>query len=192
MKKFLQSLITFTLCYAVYLFGFNTYARASVINTVAPIHIVKQAKTNWCWAASAEMFGKSVYDSSTRDQYDIVKYIKGSEVNATATVSECLTACQYSSYYTKSLDYTYRLSFSEVGRRVAKGQGIFTALKKDGTNMGHVVVVSATQFIDGNNGIENNIDYLDPFYGKSYHCSYDEFYNGNYNGLKVLCMIYTK
>lgn len=98
MKKTLQIVISFILCYTVYLSTFNTYAKAAVINHVVPVSIVKQAKSNWCWAACAEMFGKSVYSSSARTQYDIVRYVKGSEVNKTANVSECLTACQYASY----------------------------------------------------------------------------------------------
>lgn len=193
MKRFFQVVVSFVLCYAVYLSGFNTYARASVINSVAPIPIVKQAKSNWCWAASAEMFGKGVLSSSTRTQYDTVRYVKGSEVNETANASECLNACRYASSNVKPLSFTStRLSFSEVGRRVAKGEGIFTVLAKEGTNLEHAVVVSATQFIDGNNGIENNIDYLEPFYGKSYHCSYDSFCNGHCQNMKFSRMIYTK
>lgn len=104
---------------------------------------------------------------------------------------EYLDACLYASYYIKDLGLTTRLNFSEVSKRVAKGEGIYTLAENKSNGDGHIYVVSATQFIDGNNGIEHNIDYLDPKYGKSFHCSYDDFYYGNYNGFKVLGMIYT-
>lgn len=85
-----------------------------------------------------------------------------------------------------------KLDFYEIGARISKDEGIYTILTKEGTNQGHVVLIAATQFIDGNNGIENNIDYIDPLYGKRLHCSLEDFYNGHYYSCKVLCMIYTK
>lgn len=193
MKRFFQVVVSFVLCYAVYLSGFNTYARASVINSVAPIPIVKQAKSNWCWAASAEMFGKGVLSSSTRTQYTIARSVKGSEVNERATYLECLKACRYASSNVKPLILTAdQPGFNEIVKRVAKGEGIFTVLAKEGTNLEHAVVVSATQFIDGSSGTEYNIDYIDPYYGISYHCSYDSFCNGHCQNMKFSRMIYTK
>lgn len=195
MKRFFQVVVSFVLCYAVYLSGFNTYARASVINHVAPISPVKQAKSNWCWAASAEMFGESINYSSTVTQYDIVKHIKGSsEVNKTATILECLSACTYAkNCKTNITGSPVLLNFSEISRRVSFDQGIFTALSVSG-GIGHAVVIGGTQFIDGNNGIDYNIDYLDPSDGLRHHCSYNDFCNGQlkeYKSYKPTYMIYS-
>lgn len=41
---------------------------------------VAQAKTNWCWAASIEMSADALGYSSY-DQYDIVKYVKGTSAD---------------------------------------------------------------------------------------------------------------
>lgn len=59
---------------------------------VLAVKSVQQAKSNWCWAACAEMAGKYVYAYSIRDQWDVVDYVKtgctGSYPNEAGTLRE--------------------------------------------------------------------------------------------------------
>ena len=84
---------------------------ANVVNTTLDIvsaassktlsyTMVKQDKTNWCWAASAENSVRGTYkyhlgSTPSRDQWDAVEYIKGSYVNSGGTIIEIKIAADH-------------------------------------------------------------------------------------------------
>ena len=58
---------------------------------------VQQTKTNWCWAACSQMFGKWEIGAKGKTQSQIVTFIKGSSsVNLTANDAEVQLAMNYS------------------------------------------------------------------------------------------------
>jgi len=66
MKK--KSLLSIFLL-AIFLFSMTTVAFAESWYYVG-VPVIRQQKTQWCWAASGEMAGKAVNPSSTRTQAD--------------------------------------------------------------------------------------------------------------------------
>jgi hypothetical protein len=173
-------------------------AFATVQTESADITGVKQAKTNWCWAACAEMAGTSVYPSSSRDQYDVVEHLKGTSStphpNVSGSIRDSANGSEYVTH--NNINFTSKSSkwnFSQIatslshGNPVQAGAGYYDGSTRNG---GHVVVIYMTQFIDGTSGTETYIDYLDPWDGASHHCSLDAFSDGSYNGRKYDQTIY--
>ena len=173
-------------------------AFATVQTEAVDIDGVTQSKSKWCWAACAEITGKAVYPSSSRDQYDVVKYLKGTSStpypNSSGSIQDSATGSEYAAYNTK--DFTSKASkwnFSQIatslsrGNPVQAGAGYYSGSTRNG---GHVVVVCMTQFIDDSSGIEYYIDYYDPWDGTSHHCTLDAFSDGSYNGRKYDQTIY--
>lgn len=173
-------------------------AFATVQTEGVSIDGVTQAKSEWCWAACAEIAGKAVYPSSSRDQYDVVKYLKGTDSNpypnSPGSIQNSATGSEYVAYNTE--DFTSKASkwnFSQIatslshGYPVQAGAGYYTGSTRRG---GHVVVIYMTQFIDTSAGTETYIDYFDPWDGTSHHCTLDAFSDGSYNGRKYDQTIY--
>ncbi len=161
---------------------------------------VKQAKGNWCWAACAEMMGKTVYSSSTRDQYSVVKYLKGTLLESypdkTGSMQECALGSQYVAYSKETFKSTASTwNFSEIATSISKGYPVTAAAgyyengERDG---GHDVVIVATRFTDDASGSQYYIDYKDPWDNSTHHCTFSSFKNGSYNGRKYDKTIYVK
>ena len=66
---------------AVFIFSLSLCLNVNAASQYIGVSIttVIQAKSNWCWAACAQMGAKNAYSSSTRDRYDIVHYIFDNE-----------------------------------------------------------------------------------------------------------------
>lgn len=77
----------------------NVFAENTVTYVALPVKEVKQAYSNWCWAAGSEsiLYYCSRYLGYGREatQWDIVKYIYGSYVNQGATLSDIQRALSY-------------------------------------------------------------------------------------------------
>lgn len=163
------------------------------------ITTVEQAKSNWCWAACAEMLARNIKPSTTYTQYDIVKYIKGtsseSYPNVTANASELRTGARYASGCIKgiSTDYSVR-SFSQIWNSIGNGYAVVaSSAYYNSSNIrtnGHAVVIYATQFIDGSSGSSYYIDYIDPADGSRNHCTYSSFCDGTFNDGKYEWTVY--
>lgn len=71
---------------------------------------VVQAKSNWCWAASADMAG-GYNPRGTRTQYDVVKYVKGGLFDSYPDVPgspvDAAKGAKYASYDAKVFYYQY-------------------------------------------------------------------------------------
>ncbi|MGN1031134.1 MAG: papain-like cysteine protease family protein [Butyricicoccaceae bacterium] len=98
---------------------------AIAIIFASPIHVYaasktlgmtryEQEKSNWCWAASAQMVGKYVYGTKM-SQSNICTYVKGEVVNTTATISQVATALYYTTRKgTASSNSYFSLSTSQT------------------------------------------------------------------------------
>ena len=94
---------------------------ASAVNAgTLSVQRVEQAKTNWCWAASAEMVGTYNTTSNLR-QYEIVYYFHGeSYPNVGGTRQQIATGINYSSNYTKSAYTSNFFTLSSIKSNIDK------------------------------------------------------------------------
>lgn len=161
-----------------------------VQTTRVDIPRVLQEKTRWCWAACAEMAGKGVYSSSSRDKYDVVKYLKGTSSDpypdVSGSLSDSVAGSEYVAYNRASFTSMYStLSFNDITTNLQRGYPVQAAIAihRDGKRYnGHMVVIYMTQFIDNSDGVSYELDYVDPGNAKSYHCTYSQFCDGSFNG----------
>ena len=184
---------------AVFIFSLSLCLNVNAASQYTGVSIttVIQAKSNWCWAACAQMGAKNAYSSSTRDRYDIVHYIFDNESvyypNYGASIYRQSIGAKYATN-NKSFGYTYSAwSFSKLKDSLAKGYAIQTAggyysgTKRTG---GHMVIVCGVQFINNSSGLSYYVDYKDPIDGSNHHCTYEQFCNGGYNGRKYDQTVY--
>lgn len=175
-------------------------AFATVQTEGVNINGVIQAKTNWCWAACAEITGKAVYPASTRTQYNVVNHLKGSLLesypNVSGSIEDSASGSKYVANNTKNfVSIAYKWNFSQIasslshGYPVQAGAGYYNGVIRNG---GHVVVIYMTQFIDNSSGMEHYINYFDPWDGTNHYCTLDAFSNGSYNGRKYDQTIYVQ
>ena len=147
---------------------------------------VVQARSNWCWAACAEMTGKALYSSTDRTQYDAAYYFfhnyttdEGVYINESAEVTS------YIAYNTKYLTFSYSaLGFYTIQSHIQSGYPVQAALGQYSGGMrtgGHLVVVKGTAYNTAT-GAEQSVEYINPYNGNTYCCLYTAFCNGSYNG----------
>lgn len=192
-KKVSIFFLTFILCFM----PFANFANATIQYNGVDIIEVIQAKSNWCWAACAEISGKNVYSASNRTQFDVVAFIKGSSTNnEPAFLDESGRGSQYVAYNHKTYDYIYtEWNFSQIVNSLKKGYAVQASIGyySNGIRIGgHMVVIRGTQFIDNNSGMYYYIDYYDPWDGTNHHCLFSEFCNGNYNGMVYDYTVYVQ
>ena len=150
---------------------------------------VQQAKSNWCWAACAEMLGKTMYPSTTRTQWNVVRYVKGSCSNPYPDVGgsrpDTAAGAAYVTYNNVSFSYVYYAwTFHELLQSIVAKKPVIASSGQyvNGERIsGHATLIYGCQFVD--NGYESNyyIDYIDPATKEREHCRYVEFCNGVYN-----------
>ena len=134
---------------------------------------VVQAKTNWCWAASSEMVGRYQNSSSTRDQWDIVKYIKGSSYpNEGGSNSEIEKAIRYASENTVTYNTSNTLTFANHENHIDNSDPL--VVRMDWNSGGAHAVVCAGYKTSGST---NYIYLIDPIEDTT-----KEYYN--YTSLK--------
>lgn len=166
------------------------YSKAEVASIGIDVPVVKQAQTQWCWAACAEMAGKNVYPSTDRTQYSAVQYVKGNDSNpypnVTGTAKDGAIGSQYISYDKKTFSYIIEpWSYNQIvaslknGYAVQAGAGTYSGSTRVS---GHRVVINNAQFIPEFPGAAEYIDYQDPWDGKTHHCTFASFCDGSYNG----------
>lgn len=102
-----------------------------------------QEKSEWCWAACAQMI--SIYKrGSSPSQTDIVKKIKGSNVNASGTVSEIRSAIQTALNWNSnsySVSSQNVIGYSSITSYINNNKPIVLGILWRGGG-GHVYVVS--------------------------------------------------
>lgn len=192
--KIIPRIIAVLLSIAVYLSCVSTYASATAVSTVVSVTPVKQAKSNWCWAACAEMCGKTIYNKSPRDQYGVVQYVKHTQDDVTGNGYDCLAGCEYVACNLKNFTYGM-LDLSQLGSKFSQNQAVIAVIKQSGATKNHDVLLYGTQIVDGDGGTKLYIDYIDPIDCWRYHVLFDDFCNGtanSYFGYKVTVMIYAE
>lgn len=180
--------IAFFLVCALFVSCLSTLCLANTLG----IKKVKQAKTNWCWAACAEMASNWENNASGRTQWNIVRHVKGSTStpypNEGGTPSETEEGAEYGTKFLadyKSQTMACSLSFiknilSKYGNPVCAGCGYYKNGKRNG---GHMLVIHG--YDDA-----SKILVCDPATGKSQWVSYSYFLNG-YGGRKYDQTVYT-
>ena len=149
-------------------------SQAAMTELVVPR--IQQVKSNWCWAAAAEMAGKYKYSSSTRTQSNIVAYIKGSSTNNdTGSIFETANATEYVTYNNYGLSATWfiRWDFSKVKTSIDNGYPVIP-LVNDG-NSGHYYVIR------GYDSQTGEIAVNDPWDGSRKVVTWSNFDSGNWS-----------
>jgi hypothetical protein len=138
---------------------------------------VTQANNKWCWAATAEMIGKFVNNNTSRDQWNIVNYVKGSYVNATASVTETKSAINYAlegaATYTSGSTLSWNDHVSKINNYYPIGAWV------DWSNGGSHMMVCAGTKTSGSNDTEY-IYIIDPweFSISDWYIYYNAIQNG--------------
>lgn len=152
---------------------------------------VVQEKTNWCWAACAEMAGKQAYPSSDRDQWDVVKEVKGTLFtpypNVGGGMSESIEGSEYVTYSTITFSKSGSdTSWETLCNNMAAGKAIQAQAgyysSSGSRTSGHIVVIIECFVTGSATSVVKNIRYIDPLDGLTHVCSYEEFCDGTYNG----------
>lgn len=147
-------------------------------HSISALHIifVKQEKTQWCWATTAQMTGKCVYPSSNVTQTQIVVHVKGEDINDAANPRETANGTMYATNDTTSfLGDLGAMSFRLVKNHIDKGRPIQPLVNNGVT--GHYYVIYG--YDEASNG-----DYLyiaDPWDGYGKYVSYLDFLNGTWS-----------
>lgn len=150
------------------------YSTALAAFTELAVPRYKQQKSNWCWAAAAEMAGKFKYSSSTVTQADIVTEIKGSStVNDAGSISETAESIEYvtNDYYGASSTNLFRWGWNKVKTSIGNNYPV-VPLVNDG-NTGHYYVIV------GYNSADSSIAVNDPWDGQRYECTWADFDAGD-------------
>ena len=142
---------------------------------------VKQAKSNWCWAACAEMAGKNVTPSSTRTQYDVVTYIKGEGYpNSFGSLSDCASGARYVSLNAKTYYTTGVMSYNSINSMVRNGYAMIIVCRN--SNGAHALLVYGTILSDTSGGTKTYLNFVDPWYGGRYQIEYQDIISTGYQG----------
>lgn len=193
--KIIPRVMAVLLSIAVYLSCVSTYASAGMYTFIADVTPIKQAKPNWCWAACAEMVGKSVNPNSKRTQYDVVQYLKGNQNDQTGKVSDIVLGCEYVSHNSKN--FTFGMLKPEgLVQRILPREGVVAVLTQRNGTGGHAVVIrqiNMNVIVWGDNTTTTNysVGYVDPATGGTYVCTYESFCNDHFGDLKLTAMVYT-
>lgn len=142
--------------------------------TELAVPLYKQQKSNWCWAAAAEMAGKFKYSSSTVTQADIVAKIKGnSTVNEAGSTSETAKSIEYvtGGYYGASSTILFRWGWDKVKTSIDNNYPV-VPLVNDGSSGHYYVIV-------GYNSTDASIAVNDPWDGQRYECTWADFDAGD-------------
>ena len=144
---------------------------------------VQQAKSNWCWAACAEMAGHYVDPNTDKTQWAVVRYFKGTATEDFPDVGGNINDIAAAIRYVSNDKVTYRTTtdslrngdiYNEVvlaDRAAIAGMGYYDI---GGEYHGHAVLVYGTRH-------ECGVDYVvysDPAEGKAYREPYNDFKNG--------------
>ncbi|MCG8485272.1 MAG: C39 family peptidase [Clostridia bacterium] len=151
----------------------STTVTVMAATTTLSIPRVQQAKSKWCWAACSEMVGQYMNSDSSRDQWDVVKHIKGSSYpNKGGTSSEIERSIKYvtKDMYTASTSRS-PLSFSRHKSDINNSEPLIVWMSWDSSGA-HVVVAS------GYNDTSDKLRLTDPASTSISYYPYDDLVNG--------------
>lgn len=127
------------------------------------INAIQKAKTNWCWAAAAEMVG-TYGTSSPIDQWDIVYEIKGSYNDWAGNDTDGINGIEYASQYTKkAYKYIGFISVQDALKELVTNQPFKLGVGvKTGVNAGGAHALVIYGLFRG--AYEDFLKYVDPDY----------------------------
>lgn len=151
--SYIKKVVVALLCSTMIFFS-SSFTSYAVSNTLS-VTRVKQAKSQWCWAAAAEMVGK-YGTSSSRTQWEVVNLIWGPTYpNVSGSVANMVSGVQYVSNYTKSAkSINVLLTLSNVQSYINAGKPMIARLAWN-TSGGHAIVLSGYS--------DNRIRCIDPW-----------------------------
>lgn len=119
--------------------------------TTLDVTRVKQAKSQWCWAAVGEMIGTYMNSSSSRTQWDIVAYVKGSSYpDEGGSDSELVKGIKYASMDTVTYKSGSTLSWDKHKSNISEGNPIGVKMVWDSSGA-HALVCAGTKTSGGSN-----------------------------------------
>ncbi len=166
----------------------TTNASANILRTKS----VQQAKSNWCWAAVAEMASDWENSFAGKTQWDIVKHVKGTSLNPYPNYAGSLNdSVQGSEYATNNVatynfvNYSWSLEsirtmLQTYTNPICAGCGYYVGGVRNG---GHMLLI---------HGIDDSstLYICDPATGTSQWVSYSYFKDG-YGGRKYDQTVFT-
>ena len=169
------------------------------METALNVTSVVQAKSNWCWAACTEMAGKQAYPTSDRTQWDVVKKVKGwflnQYPNSTGSLDDSIEGSEYITYYTKTFNKSvYDTSWETLCNNMVSGKAVqaqagYYSASGERTG-GHVVVIIKCYVSGTSTSVTKYIQYIDPWDGATYTCTYESFCDGSFNSRRFDGIVY--
>ena len=157
---------------------------------------VQQAKSNWCWAACAEMAGHYVYPQTDKSQWAVVRYFKGTATedypNVGGDSSDMERAVEYVANNT--VDYsvvTAALRCSQIYNEVVVDRKPIIAAMQGSGDDGHAILVYGIRYACG----VDYVYYSDPGEGEAHMEEYSKLIDGtdpNLYGLQWVESIYER
>ncbi|MBR4555784.1 MAG: hypothetical protein IKO27_09365 [Ruminococcus sp.] len=151
---------------------------------------VKQQKTNWCWAACAQMSAMIACPAYYHNQSQIVTYIFGSTYNYAANIYQAAMGASYGSCYYRTFSSTSSpLSFSQINAKLTAGYPVqagmvhYSGSTPDG---GHMLEIYQTYSIFS----INYVLLVDPYDGSRGTLSYNYLLNTGPSGYKYEETVY--
>ena len=136
------------------------------------VTFVHQAKSQWCWAACAEMVGKYLYPQSDRDQWDVVDEVIfdlfEQYPNKAGSLKNGKDGTEYVTYdnFSCTIDNTVSdITWSDMIEYLSNGpvQASLQTYKNGQHQSGHRVVIVQCYISGQPNNINYHIKYLDPW-----------------------------
>ena len=164
----------------------KTYA-TNIIYMIS-ITPVQQAYSNWCWAACAQMAGKTMYSSSGRTQYSVVNYLYGDSMeqypNVQGTLNDSTEGSKYVTYYNRGFaSTTSAWGFTSIENHMAQNKpiqagigGYFGTVRMTG----HMVIIYGTAHVEDSTGSYWFVAYIDPDDGQNHYTSFSTFCQDGY------------
>lgn len=139
---------------------------ASVVGASAPN--IRQAKSNWCWAASSASLLQGKGRSVSQQSFSIT--VKGNSTNnSTATTNEVVTGLTKSGYTARK---TNAMSISTLRSHLSNRRAVIGGYLYRTGGGGHMVVIS------GHDSEVNNIEVMDPAVGRKVYYN-DSYFRSN-------------
>lgn len=166
----------------------SSVAHANIQKYQLGIISIQQEKSNWCWAASAEMQGRWAYSNATKTQWDIVRHLKGSWYywypNVGGSVNDTRLASESVTNNTQSFSSTTTMTMAQIRASIINVNpkpiiGGYVYYDENGTRIGgHMVVINGSY----TESFGDTLGYIDPLDATQHWCTYDAFLDGSYNG----------
>ena len=195
LKKTFALFLSFCLIFSsASMFSIKTQALAALtgnneLDVVASI----QEKSNWCWAACAQMAGRYISGGGIRSQSAIVEYIKGHTNDVPSTIDETAQAATYASFGRETFSYTWSaFTWTRIRNEIDNNRTVLLAAGYYNDNNvrtgGHMVI--GIGWTMNTSTDTYYISYIDPWDGKEYFCTYNDFCDGFFNGRKYDRTVY--